>query len=234
MEPAQQVFNSGLSRAVGEKNAPMNNKTSQTLFAYWNDVRGKRIAPRRFEIEPARIGAILPETFILEGGEAGIYRFRLAGTRIIETFGSEFRGTNFLDLWSEEDRALLSTQLGTLASQGGVAALTFDAAAPDGRRAVFEAIMLPLVHTANVIDRVVGCISCAAPPDWLGALRLADHRLLSHETIWPDGRPHAVLARGAMQAPFLAHTRDARLVRHERRQFRVYDGGLTKTDRDDL
>jgi hypothetical protein len=216
-----------------EKTA-MNNKTSQILYAYWNDVRGKRIAPRRFEIEPARLGNILPETFILECNEPGSYRFRLAGTRIIETFGAEFRGTDFLELWDDADRNLLAAQLTTLTSQGGVGALTFDAAAPDGRRVAFEALLLPLVHTANVIDRVVGCISCAAPPDWLGAARLADRHLIAHETIWPDGRPHAVLARGALQAPFLAHTREARLVRSERRQFRVYTGGLAKADGDDL
>ena len=44
----------------------MQQRTNQILFAYWNDVRGERLAPRRFEIEPARIATILPETFILE------------------------------------------------------------------------------------------------------------------------------------------------------------------------
>jgi hypothetical protein len=212
----------------------MKNKTSQTLYAYWNEVRGKRMAPRRFEIEPARIGSILPETFILERIEGGGYRFRLAGTRIFEAFGVEFRGADFLDMWTDQDRDPIAQQLATLSAQGGVATLTFDAMSTDGRRASFEAILLPLVHTTQVIDRIVGSISCIAPPAWLGTVRLDKRRLVQQELIWPDGRPHAVLARGEAQAPFLPHTRGARLVRSERRQFRVYDGGLSKVDQEEL
>ena len=80
----------------------MKQKTSQILFAYWNEVRGSRVAPRRFEIEPSRISEILPETFILERLDRETYRFRLAGTRICEEFGQELRGTNFLDGWLDD------------------------------------------------------------------------------------------------------------------------------------
>ena len=50
--------------------------------------------------------------------------------------------------------------------------------------------------------------------------------------VWPDGEPDGrplgdMLHR---QVPFLPHVRKARIVRSERRQFRVYDGGLTKAD----
>lgn len=211
----------------------MNTSTSQILFGYWNEVRGKRLAPRRFEIEPARIGSVLPETFILERVEGSSYRFRLAGTRIIEALGFELRGSNFLDLWQDADKHAIADMLASLASQGSVGTLTFDALDSQGRRANFEAIMLPLVHTAQVIDRIVGSISCIDPPDWLGDTRLDERILTSQESIWPDGRPYAMLARGDGQAPFVAHMRGARLVRSERRQFRVYEGGLTKAESDE-
>ena len=45
----------------------MQQPTSRQLYAYWDRVRNGRIAPRRFEIEPARIAALLRETFIAEG-----------------------------------------------------------------------------------------------------------------------------------------------------------------------
>ena len=77
----------------------MRSKTSQILFNYWNDVRQNRLAPKRFEIEPSRIAPILSETFILERLDWDSYRFRLAGTRICDEFGVEFRGTDFLDGW---------------------------------------------------------------------------------------------------------------------------------------
>ena len=73
----------------------MKQTTIQTLYAYWDGVRAGRIAPRRLEIEPARIAAILSETFMLECGD-GDYRYRLAGSRLCELFGYELRGTSFL------------------------------------------------------------------------------------------------------------------------------------------
>ena len=210
----------------------MKRKASQVLYAYWNEVRGNRIAPRRFDIEPARIGSILPETFILERVEAGCYRFRLAGTRIFEAFGIEFRGQNFLDLWSEADRGSLRTQLAVLTSGSGVAQLTFDAAALDGRRARFETILLPLTHTSHILDRIVGTISCISPPPWLGTIRLERNELIEHSVIpLADAGPSQINANDR-QAPFAPHMRDARLVRSERRQFRVYDGGLSKPEGD--
>ena len=44
----------------------MQQKTTKVLYNYWNDVRDGRLAPRRFDIEPARISEVLPDTFMLE------------------------------------------------------------------------------------------------------------------------------------------------------------------------
>ena len=81
----------------------------QTLYGYWNALRAGRIAPRRLEIEPSRIGSILSETFMLERTDPATYHYRLAGTRLCEIFGFELRGTNLLDGWSEADRRRLRT-----------------------------------------------------------------------------------------------------------------------------
>lgn len=210
----------------------MKHKTSQILYAYWNEVRGNRIAPRRFDIEPARIGSILPETFILERVEAGCFRFRLAGTRIFETFGIEFRGRNFLDLWCGADRENIQSQLATLTSGSGVVQLTFDAIAEDGRRARFESILLPLTHSSHVLDRIVGSISCISPPAWLGTTRLESYVLIEHGISSPIGTSVTTTDAIERQDPFAPNLREARLVRSERRQFRVYEGGLSKLESD--
>ncbi len=62
----------------------MQQPTSRQLYAYWDRVRNGRIAPKRFEIEPAKIAPLLPETFITEATGLRTYRFRLAGTKICE------------------------------------------------------------------------------------------------------------------------------------------------------
>ncbi len=95
----------------------MKHKTSKALFAYWDAVRAGRAAPLRFEIDPSKISAILPYTFILERIDAENYRFRLAGTRMCEIFGHELRGTNFLDGWETIDRLPLLRQFSTMTRQ---------------------------------------------------------------------------------------------------------------------
>lgn len=218
----------------------MQSKTSQTLYAYWNDVRKGRLAPRRFEIEPSRITSVLSETFILERAERTRYRFRLAGTKVCELAGAELRGADFLDGWSADDQATLARQLVAAGDNGGILVVTY-AAERDGNVALYEALLMPLLHTHDIADRFLGSLarlgnsSAAIGED-------GSPRLVSAEIVWPDGKPHAALASTGQsgsgsrtaafgtprQSPFHPHVRNARIVRSEHRQFRVYEGGLTK------
>jgi len=209
----------------------MKHLTSQQLYAYWNEVRGARAAPRRFEIEPSRISTILPDTFILERSiepqAEPQYRFRLAGTRLCESFGCEFRGTDFLDGWTPEDRAMIETQLAVIGQQGGALLIQLTAG-PEIylRQAYFEILLLPLQHLQPTPDRFIGAWCAIEPPSWLGSEPLTHRALLSCDVIWPEGQPSAAPEASDRQVPFLPHVRSGRLVRVDRRQFRVYDGGL--------
>lgn len=203
----------------------MKNRTTQTIYGYWNEVRQGRLAPRRFDIEPARIAGILAETMILEHGDDASIRFRLAGTRIAEQFGTELRGIDFLELWSSEDALVLHHQLDLLRKQGGALLLDIDAETATGRRVSFEAILLPLVHTRQEVDRFLGAISCASAPFWLGTEPLSALHLVSNRIIWPDGRPHNLAEKLAQPPALFQPSAPSRIVRQEHRQFRVLDGG---------
>jgi len=207
----------------------MKQRTSQILFAYWNEVRGDRLAPRRFEIEPSRISSVLAETFILERTAPDTLTYRLAGTRICEMFGAEFRGRSFLDGWSEADRAKLDRHVASMCLHASVAVFDIVAETAAGRPAQFELLLLPLLHTADQPDRFLGTVSAVAPPDWLGTEPLLTRRITHDELVWPDGRPHALLEKIHRQAPFIPQPRGSRIVRSDRRQFRVYDGGRLET-----
>lgn len=207
----------------------MKQRTVQTLYAYWNDLRAGRIAPRRLEIEPSRIGSILPETFMLERMDPATYHYRLAGTRLCEIFGAELRGTNLLDGWTEPDRAALARDLTSTCEHGAATLLTIEARADSTHRVELEAILLPLVHADNSIGRLIGAMSVTTSPHWLGHEHLLEKRLVRHEQIWPDGRPHAIVERAGRQAPFLHASPQARVVRTERRSFRVFDGGRSNS-----
>ena len=214
----------------------MRHKTSETLFAYWNGVRGAHLAPRRFDIEPAKIAGILSSTFMLERLDPATYRYRLAGTLVCSMFGVELRGANFLEGWPPEDRLSLMRRLSVLSGRGAVELIHLEAA-PSGRASVpFELLLLPLRHTGESIDRVLGSFVALDCPAWLGHAPLATKRLIANEFIWPGnpgGEAEAMpLPMRPNHAPFALSPRGGRIVRSERRQFRVFDGGLDRPNED--
>ncbi len=208
----------------------MRHKTSETLFAYWNSVRGDRVAPRRFEIEPAKIAAILSSTFILERLDSATYRYRLAGTAVCDMFGTELRGTNFLDGWPAEDHLSLMRRLTVLSGQGAVELIELEAAPAGKASTPFEFLLLPLRHTGETIDRVLGAFSSLDCPGWLGHVPLATKRLIANEFIWPAGGSE--IDDRTRNVPLALRPRSGRIVRSERRQFRVFDGGLNRPNTD--
>lgn len=203
----------------------MKNDTSLTLFHYWNALRGARTAPQRFEIEPARIASILAEAFILERVNFETYRFRIAGTRLCEQFGSELRGRNFLDQWDTDDRFILKRRLAVISQQGQAGLFEFEASASQSDPILFEALILPLVHSSGALDRLIGTISTKVEPAWHEMGHLDRRHLIRHELIWPDGLPSGNEISTARPLPDI---RAARLVHVKRRHFRVYEGGLSR------
>ncbi|MGF1651557.1 MAG: PAS domain-containing protein [Hyphomicrobiaceae bacterium] len=200
----------------------MRHTSSHHLFAYWNETRNGRPAPRRFDIEPSRISHLLADTLILEMTETRGFRFRLAGTRICEQFGTELRGADFFALWDEEgDRISLERSLDAICGEAKVGVFDFTAKTATGDVATFEMILLPLIHTRGLIDRCLGAISIAFGTVWTGDAPLTNHHLTSARLFQPEQDDGYQVG----ERPSLSSIRTARIVRAERRQFRVYDGG---------
>ncbi len=206
----------------------MRQSTTKHLYAYWNEVRGERLAPKRFDIEPAQIASILPETFILERSNDGEFRFRLAGTRICESFGREFRGARLLDLWQSNDQAKLDELLLGSLQNGAVGVIYFHAETEKQVSIECEMLLLPLLHTGDRIDRLLGSLATLEKPFWLGATPLV--RLQSKEisVIWPDGRPCGQPRSEVRRALAKTEPTYTRIVTSAHRSFKVYDGGRAK------
>lgn len=207
----------------------MKHKISHALFSYWNEIRGNRVAPRRFEIEPSRIAAILPDTFILDCGEPGAYRFRLAGTRMSAVLGRDVRDSGFLDLFAQDDHKAVAHVLRQTIEQAPVSVLTLEAApvagTPPGPASRIEIMLLPLFHTQPTVTRLLGSAAQLDPVPLGRSSGALPQTMVRHETIWPDGRPHAVLDQLNRQSPFAPEHRLGRIVSSDRRRFRVFDGG---------
>ncbi|MCH9809347.1 MAG: PAS domain-containing protein [Alphaproteobacteria bacterium] len=214
----------------------MRTETNDILFAYWNAVRSGRMAPRRFEIEPSQIASILPDTFILEFEAPSAYYYRLAGTRICETLDRELRGEQFVEGWRENDRFALQRHLTSVRKLGAVSRMLIEAASPKAELVRFELLILPLMHSGESIDRFLGALVAIDPPNWLGTRPLAEFRIIETESTYPADDVAEETAPTAMgpriEPPVLPNIRSARIVRQQRRQFRVYQGGLSQTGKE--
>lgn len=199
---------------------------SQALYAYWNEVRLDRVAPRRLEIQPARMGDILLDTFILERADYKGFRFRLAGTRVSTRFGINLKSNDFLACWRDGDRALLEHHLEAITDLGRVGLFTGEGRAHDDVAISFELLILPLIHTGQTIDRLLCLMVPLEEPSNARKASVHDLRLMAAEAVWPNGPPRDVHAAEDRQLPLHPHVRLARIVRQGRRQFRVYEGGL--------
>lgn len=210
----------------------MQTVVSQSLFSYWNALRGNRPAPKRFEIEPARIANSLPDTFILERINHKNARFRLAGTRITEALGIELRGRNLFELFEAADATTLQNEIQTITEHCGVGLFHISAGNDDGTSTRFEVLVLPLTHMHDSVDRFLGSFAAIDQPCWLGAAPLTKRKLINSEIMWPDGAPSAGDNKQMLLQPVLRTRREARIVRADWRQFRVYDGGLSQAGED--
>jgi hypothetical protein len=201
----------------------MQQTTSKQLYAYWDRVRNGRRAPQRFEIEPAKIAPLLPETFIAEcAGPHGV-RFRLAGTKICEQFGRELRGVEFLSLWQPGDQEALISLLRTVLTDAAVGEVVFQAYTEENRQAKFELVLMPLMHTGHAVNRILGAISAIDPPFWLGASALVRQEMIKFDRHWPDGAPAFIAACGTGRRHHATNVGGT-----GRERFRVYEGGLDK------
>ncbi len=184
----------------------MQQPTSRQLYAYWDRVRNGRLAPRRCEIEPAKISTLLPEVFIAERtGDCGC-RFRLAGTRICQQFGRELRDTDLLGLWENDDREALADLLRAVFADAIVGHGRFRAYARGDRHVSFEFLLLPLILRSRTVNRLLGAITAIEPPFWLGTEPLLRQQLVELDVHRPDAALSLVRRPGA-QVIYLAGRR---------------------------
>ncbi|MCA1406784.1 PAS domain-containing protein [Ensifer sp. IC3342] len=145
----------------------MRSKTTIELFRYWNTLRGERDLPRRDEIEPQAICALLPSLFILERQPSGDIRFRLAGTHVCALFGRELRGQPFGTLWPASEAGEAVRIADQVMTQPSLAALSACGLTAGGERLETELLLTPLGSPQGDSDRILGSLAPLSRPSWL-------------------------------------------------------------------
>ncbi|HEX3501046.1 MAG TPA: PAS domain-containing protein [Stellaceae bacterium] len=92
------------------------NRVLAGLWTYWQAKRGTRSMPRRRDIDPAEIVAILPYLQLVERMD-GRFRYRLCGTAIVEAYGHELT-SRFVDEIIPAHRRVVAEHHYTLSYEG--------------------------------------------------------------------------------------------------------------------
>lgn len=181
----------------------MRREASVTLFQYWNRLRDGRAAPKRTEIEPADIKALLGDTFILESDSRGEAVFRLAGTRLCAIYGRELKGFAFSSLWRDKDARVVARLVRSVFQDKSVLVMTYEGISKGQRSLPLELLLLPLDGgTEN--RRALGIVSTESKPYWLGADPVTDATVETVRVVDPDREPMFLKNRPAVEVPSLA------------------------------
>lgn len=193
----------------------MKHAASRELYAYWQELRGRRPAPERAEIEPAAIRGILSETFILALDRPAGYPFRLAGTRVCALFDRELKSASFLELWDETSRRAVSDLLAILADEwvGTVAGVS--ARNSKGQALDLELLLLPLSATRPALQRSIGILAPMQAVPGIGTTPLGPLTLDSRRHVGP-----------AIEKRLLPRI----LAQRGRRGLVVYNGGRSSSE----
>lgn len=163
----------------------MKHPSSRALHAYWDRLRGSRAAPERAEVEPAEIGRLLGDIFLLENGENPRHAVRLAGTRLCALIGHELRGRSFGAFFAADDRATLFGLMEGVADGQIPAVASLTGETEDGRTIELEMILLPLRHRGKTHARMLGSIVPLDVPYWTGTAPLARLRIKTLRILHP-------------------------------------------------
>lgn len=134
------------------------------IYNYWDELRGNKPAPRREDINPAKLKHHLGDLFILTDKGEELPVFRLAGTRLCDLFGRELRDRPFSELWPAA-KAVFPCRVarGILQHQLPV---VFDLEAADEYDAAplaFEMLLLPLRTEEGDAPRLLGALLAERP-----------------------------------------------------------------------
>ncbi len=125
---------------------------TQTLIDHWAALPEARRIPTCADLEPMRLGRLVPQMFSADRSEAGA-TFRLAGAWVETLHGRSMRGAGWMSLWAPESRPLVANAVVQTFREARPVVMVAEA----GRlRGVLEIVIAPLRRADGIADRLVG------------------------------------------------------------------------------
>jgi hypothetical protein len=196
----------------------MRHPASKALYEHWNSLSYGSAVPDRNDLDPAEIGAILQDIFILGARPGGPWLYRVAGTRLSAFARRELKDEAFDHWWRALDRRDARRIVDGIAEDnaplvGGVVGI-----APDMTSHDFELLLLPLRHGGRPGLRMLGGLfPSQATANRIG-VKIAELGLLSIRTLMPVGPAAPVFGKPVA---------DLGGALERRRSLRVIQGGAS-------
>jgi hypothetical protein len=147
----------------------MQSDAIREIFDYWTGLKAGRAAPLRNEIDPVALRRLLPHLFIVTATPGGDIVFRLAGTRICELMGREFRNMSFSLVWGAGE-TFRPMQIAESVMRYERPALLDVLAAGGDVDTGYELLLLPVRSEGEFSDRLLGALLPKKRPPPLTAL----------------------------------------------------------------
>lgn len=127
--------------------------------AYWDSMRQNHEAPRRSDVDPRRIEALLPYAFIAERIAPGLTRLRVAGSHLSDLMGMEVRGMPLSSFILPCDREAFAMHLVDLFEAPAEVRFRLRGRGGLGREEIEGTLMLlPLRSDLGDVSRALGCL----------------------------------------------------------------------------
>jgi hypothetical protein len=194
----------------------MRQEQTKKLHRHWRTLWRNGAPPDRNDIEPAAIAPALQDVFILGRGPDGLWRYRVAGTRLAAYADRDLRGELFTGWWRPHDQMDIARLLTATASErtpvvGGVSALS-----TRRERHALEFILLPLRHGGQDGRRMIGGLFPAPETARLFDMRIGELAVTSLRNL--DDAPARAESFGRPRA-------DIEALMERRHGLRVIAGG---------
>jgi hypothetical protein len=141
------------------------------LYDYWQKARGDRPMPRRADIDPIEIWALLPYVHVSEwhSDPKDVY-YRIAGTEIVATAGQEFRGRSLTEVLRDPNdlEESMSLYVRVVATRVPIFGRTEDSSQRLGVD-FFEWILCPLSEDGKTVTHFLGLEDYISHRRYLGS-----------------------------------------------------------------
>lgn len=117
------------------------------LLKYWIGKRAGRLTPSRQDIDPSDIGGLLSRIYLVDFEEPDVFRYRLAGTEVAETFGhGNLKGKTLDDILSPGGRDFVTSRWMPVIREGAIVCMKGQVYNSVNRFAFGERQLLPLAE----------------------------------------------------------------------------------------